>query len=210
VEYAKDMKPIGLPGETWHYADTNYVLLGMVIEAVTGRDLQDVFRRQIFRPLGMDVTYLSYRESPVSDLQESHRFEHTEDLYDTPRQSADWAGGGLVSNVEDLQTFMRALLRGELFAETPTLDLMMRWIPARRSEQSTRSIQYGMGLFRVDLAAERGELWGHDGWGNAFMYYWPEEDILFTGTLNQAYNDWFPLVMQAVDQWIPSRGQPKD
>ncbi len=195
IAYTKDMRPIGLPGEAWHYADTNYVLLGMIIESVTGEPLEDIYRHRILEPLGMTETYLSYRELPVSLRRESHRFERSDDLYGELRQSADWAGGGLVSNTRDLQKFMHALFQGRLFAKPDTLDLMRGWT---RSDGS----QYGLGLFRVVLSDGRGELWGHGGWGNSFMYYWPQQDIGFTGTLNQQYNNWYPLVDAAISQWL--------
>lgn len=195
IEYVKDMKPIGKPPARWNYADTNYVLLGMIIEQATGQPLEQVFREQIFDPLGMTETYLSYRELPTSWRRESHRFEYREDLYRKPRQSADWAGGGLVSNVEDLQKFMRALFQGRLFVDASTLDAMKRW-----QNTGIPGVTYGFGLFRIDLGPALGELWGHDGWGNSFMYYWPQRDIGFTGTLNQVDNDWWPMVEDAIDQ----------
>lgn len=195
IAYTKAMRPVGLPGASWHYADTNYVLLGMIIEAVTGQPLGDVYRQRILEPLQMTETYLSYRELPVSPRRESHRFERNEDLYDELRQSADWAGGGLVSNSRDLQKFMHGLFQGRLFDKPDTLDLMKRWTRAEGS-------QYGLGLFRIVLSDGRGELWGHGGWGNSFMYYWPQQELGFTGTLNQQYNDWYPIVATAISQWL--------
>ncbi len=194
VGYAKAMRPKGIPGAVWHYADTNYVLLGMIIERVTGQPLEEVYRQRIFQPLGMTETYLAYREPAVSSRRESHRFQGRTDLYGKLRWSADWASGGLVSNVVDLQKLMRGLFRGQLFKRPGTLTQMKQWIPANPNE-------YGRGLFRRDLGAD-GELWGHGGWGSSFMYYWPQQDIGFTGTLNQVNNDWEPLVYEAIAQWL--------
>jgi hypothetical protein len=42
-----------------------------------------------------------------------------------------------------------------------------------------------LGLYRVQLEAGLGELWGHDGRGNSFAYYWPKREVTFTGTINQ-------------------------
>jgi len=59
-------------------------------------------------------------------------------------------------------------------------------------------VNYGLGLFRIGLDGGAGELWGHDGHGNAFLYYWPQRGIVFAGTLNQTQNDWWGLVSTAM------------
>lgn len=45
------------------------------------------------------------------------RYEKNYDLFEKPRQSADWAGGGFVSSTRDLSRFIRALAEGEIFGE---------------------------------------------------------------------------------------------
>lgn len=170
------------------YSDTNYVLLGLVIERVTNRPLHRTFREMIFDPLGMNDTWLTYHENPRGHAP-SHRFEGKEDLHAVPRQSADWAGGGLMSTTRDLERLLRGMASGGLFEKTGTLDLMRIAVPT-----SDEGISYGKGVYRVELDHSQGELWGHDGHGNSFAYYWPERGLFFTGTLNQTENDWWPLV----------------
>lgn len=181
------------PRGRFHYADTNYVLLGMIIERLAGRPLHEVFRQRIFQPLGMRATWMSYRE-PRRGEEPSHRYEGTEDLNHVPRQSADWAGGGLVSTAEDLEKFLRGLADGRLFEKASTLAKMKSFVPVGEA-----GISYGLGIYRVELDGGRGEVWGHDGHGNSFAYYWPEQGICFTGTLNQTENDWWPLVALFVE-----------
>lgn len=177
----------------FHYADTNYVLLGMIVEHLAGRPLHDVFRQRIFRPLGMGSTWMSYHE-PRRGAVPSHRYEGAEDLDNVPRQSADWAGGGLVSTAEDLEKFLRGLVGGRLFAKASTFAEMKQFVPVGEP-----GISYGLGIYRVELDGNRGEVWGHDGHGNSFAYYWPEQGICFAGTLNQTENDWWPLVAMFVN-----------
>ena len=180
--------PAKRPGSRFHYSDTNYILLGLIIERAAAKPLHLVFREQIFDPLGMNATWLSYRGEPRGAAP-SHRYEGAEDLHDVPRQSADWAGGGLISTTRDLERFLRGLASGALFRQPGTLDTMRQAVPVGEND-----ISYGLGLYRVKLADGQGELWGHDGHGNSFAYYWPDRDITFTGTLNQTENDWWPLV----------------
>lgn len=180
--------PAKRPGSRFHYSDTNYVLLGLIIERAAGKPLHHVFREQIFDPLGMNATWLTYRGKPRGAAP-SHRYEGAEDLHEVPRQSADWAGGGLISTTRDLEHFLRGLASGAIFRQPGALDVMRQAVPVGEDD-----ISYGLGLYRVKLADGQGELWGHDGHGNSFAYYWPERDTTFTGTLNQTENDWWPLV----------------
>lgn len=193
LHYAGTLAPVGEPGASYHYSDTGYVLLGLLVEHLTGKNLHDVFREWIFSPLGMTDTYLSYYERPRAGISESHRYEETLDLHGERRQSADWGGGGLVSSTRDLSRFLLALASGKLFHRRSTLGRMMAW-----HATDTQNVDYGLGLFRIRLDGGQGELWGHDGHGNAFMYYWPERELAFVGTLNQTDNDWWDPVASAL------------
>ena len=195
LAYVPGLDPIFVPGTGWHYSDTGYLLAGLIIEELTGKQLHEVYRDRIFNPLGINDTWLHWRESPVSGLTESHRYEGTWDMYDKQHNSADWAGGGLVSSIRDLETFIRALADSSLFSDPATIDEMTNWIGT-----GTPWVQYGLGLFRTWLDNGQGEIWGHDGYGNSWMYYWPDHDVTMVGTLNQTSNDWWPLVNAAALQ----------
>jgi CubicO group peptidase (beta-lactamase class C family) len=193
---AKGLTPIAKPGVVWHYSDTGYVLVGLVIESLTGKPLHEAYRKRLFEPLGLTETWLHWQEPPASSVVESHRYEGSLDMYPQAHNSADWAGGGLVSTTRDLERFIGGLMRGQLFADSKTLGLMTTWVPT-----GAPGVEYGLGLFRVDLGPGHGAIVGHDGYGNSWMYYWPEPDLVFTGTLNQSENDWWPLVAEAAD-WV--------
>ena len=193
LAYVRRLWPIAVPGERYHYSDTGYVLLGLIVEHATGRKLHEVFRERLFAPLGMQDTFFSYREAPPSGAHESHRYEGPVDLTGQRRQSAEWASGGLVSSAKDLARFLFALAQGKLFKSQATWNEMTTWRPT-----GTADVDYGLGLFHVRLDDDEGQLWGHDGHGNAFMYYWPEKQIALVGTLNQTENDWWDLAAPAV------------
>ncbi len=195
LAFVPGLYPAFVPGTGWHYSDTGYVLAGLIIEELTGQDLHDVYRDRIFTPLGLDDTWLHWREPPSSQLTESHRYEETWDMYLYRHNSADWAGGGLVSSTRDMEAFLRALADDAFFTDPQTSAEMMNWI-----DTGTPGISYGLGLFRVALGHGQGRIWGHDGYGNSWMYYWPDYDVTFTGGLNQTENDWWPLVKAAAFQ----------
>ncbi|MEO6055094.1 MAG: serine hydrolase domain-containing protein, partial [Chthoniobacterales bacterium] len=185
--------PAKTPGKDFNYSDTNYVLLGLIIERITGQPLEHAFRQIIFEPLGMHDTWLTYHEKQRGAAP-SHRYEKNEDLNAVPRQSADWAGGGLVSNCHDLNLFLRGLATEKIFKKSGTLDTMLKATPVGEED-----VSYGLGIYRVKLDNGLGELWGHDGHGNSFAYYWPQRDITITGTLNQTENDWWPFAQAFID-----------
>lgn len=193
LTYVRRMTPVALPGEKYHYSDTNYVLLGLMLERITGMSLASVFRERILMPLGMHQTYLSYREPAPLHVVESHRYESHHDLFARAHQSADWASGGLVSTTSDLTKFVAALEGGRLFRNPQTLDEMRSW-----NATDTSGVDYGLGLFRVRLPRDEGFIEGHDGHGNSWLYYWPRRRLAFAGTLNQTENDWWPLVKKAI------------
>lgn len=195
LSYAQAL-PIGKVGK-FHYSDSNFVLLGVIIEKLTGKPLAQVYREMIFNPLGMKSTWLTYHEPRVGAVP-SHRFEGDEDLNNVKRQSADWAGGGLVSTTRDLERFLRGLAQGKIFRHPETLKQMLDTVPTGDAD-----VYYGLGLYLVRLDKNQGVVWGHDGHGNSFAYYWPEKDITFTGTLNQVENDWWPLVDEFIDGGNP-------
>ena len=193
LDYARKLAPIDQPGRRHHYGDTAYVLLGLLIEQLEGAPLHAVFRQRIFARLAMADTYLRYREPAPREARESHRYEDRLDLFGQRRQSADWASGGLVSSTRDLGRFAFALAGGEVLCEPASLTAMTTWQPTGK-----KGIDYGLGLYRLQLDRELGELWGHDGHGNSFMYRWPSRNLVFVGTLNQTRNDWWPMVASAM------------
>lgn len=98
------------------YSTTNYVLLGMIIERVTGHDRATEFARRLFAPLGMNRTYLATK---LSDLIEGpHGHGYYPDTTGTPRDvdrlNATIAAEGAISTAHDVSAFYRALAQGRL------------------------------------------------------------------------------------------------
>ncbi len=186
VNYVQEndyLTPYFAPGESMAYTDTNYVLVGLVIEAATGQPLHEAYREQLFAPLGMDHTYLEFREEPRPSVDEaslSHVYWGELDYTPFRSISADWAGGGIVATVEDYNTFIRAFANNEIFADPTTRDAMFDWV---EWPDLGGYGDYGLGVIHVNY--EGIEFWGHAGVGQSFMFYWPDGDVTICGTLNQ-------------------------
>jgi len=176
---------LSVPGTAFHYADTNYILLGLVIEQLTGQSLHAQLRDHVFRPLGMRHSYLSYppdREAPppgpapadfwIGDLAV---VSSDVDL------SFDWAGGGVVSTAADLERFLRGIASGKLFRRKATRDAMLDCVPL----ESTHGPAGGYGLGIRCLESDYGPLWGHMGAWGAVMLMFPKHAVSVTGTVSR-------------------------
>ncbi|MGI5201293.1 serine hydrolase domain-containing protein [Spirillospora sp. CA-108201] len=116
VKWSRDRPRTGEPGERWSYSNTNYTLLGMIIERSTGRDLAAELHGRLFGPLGMTKTYLPVK--PPEGIKGPHGHGYYPDatgrLRDMDRFNASIAGaaGGVVSTAHDVSAFQRAFTQG--------------------------------------------------------------------------------------------------
>jgi D-alanyl-D-alanine carboxypeptidase len=155
VSVAVAHPPNFAPGANWSYSNTGYVLLGLVVEAVTGKPFGQSLQERIFTPLGLtsasfpagiqlDPTfvhgYISFGQGPLVDV--------------TPAldPSWAWAAGGIVSTARDVTIFYRALLTGRLL---PAAQLDEMEVP------SIVAGTYGLGI--AATFTKCGPAFGHDG-----------------------------------------------
>ncbi|TXB62854.1 serine hydrolase domain-containing protein [Phaeodactylibacter luteus] len=173
------------PGQGFHYSDTGYFLLGLLLEAHYGQPLHEVLQRQLLEPLGLEQVSMHLRSAPLRAFAAAPAPLYLEELeVSTYRSlSADWAGGGLLATADDLARFMQALAYGEVLPKS-TWQSMQAWVP------ETKGMSYGFGLRRFQL---RGlspllpdlTLIGHSGSTGSFLYYCPELDVFMAGSFNQ-------------------------
>jgi CubicO group peptidase (beta-lactamase class C family) len=182
--YKNHMKSLFPPGKSYHYTDTEYVLLGLIIEQVSGLELHKFFKQHILKPLGMNSTYMNLRSEPIQYTSEmAEIYASNFEISSFKSLSADWAGGGIVSTTQDLITFQEALFNGALL-KTETLASMKQWIP------ETQGMYYGFGLRKIVFSELHSslpeiEVIGHSGSTGSFLYFCPNLDVYISGTLNQ-------------------------
>jgi D-alanyl-D-alanine carboxypeptidase len=156
VAIATSHAPLFAPGARWAYSNTNYFLLGLIVEAATGRPLETELRKRIFVPLRLRGTSFAMRSRIVGTYAHGYEPIGGSGLQDVGRISPSlyWAAGAIVSTADDLARFFRELLGGRLLR--PELLKAMRTTVAVTPHQ-----RYGLGLYRNRTPC--GFFWGHGG-----------------------------------------------
>ncbi|NUP25571.1 MAG: beta-lactamase family protein [Nocardia sp.] len=160
--------PGGSPGI---YSNTNYLLLGRLLESVSGTTAEKCITRDVIERAGLRDTELP--AGPDIDGPHSRIYESWFGMIDPPRDYSvydmSWVGpaAALISTVADLDRFFGLLLAGEI-VEPSSLAQMQRTVPVISFEGKT--IDYGLGLHRTEVPG-RGIYWGHDGsvWGGGAL-----------------------------------------
>jgi D-alanyl-D-alanine carboxypeptidase len=151
------------PGSRWAYSNTNYILLGLIVERVTGKPLARALDERIIRPLALRGTSLksgaplpvrSVRGyllpgNPFLPVPAGRPFDVT-----GINPSFTWAAGALVSTTRDLDRFYQALLSGRLVPASLLAEMTA-------SRPITAGSGYGLGLLRISTPC--GPAYGHDG-----------------------------------------------
>jgi D-alanyl-D-alanine carboxypeptidase len=159
IQIAGSHPPPFPPGKRFAYSSTNYLVLGLIVEAATGTTLERQLRARIFEPLGLNQTTFAPRfvSGPFvhGHRAPSHQGVVTGAPVDISRQAATWtwAAGAIVSSADDLRRFFAALLGGKLLPPG-LLREMETLVPAGTQ-------QYGLGL--AVFPTPCGEAWGHTG-----------------------------------------------
>jgi D-alanyl-D-alanine carboxypeptidase len=173
--------PYGAPGTVFGYSDTGACLVGEILERTTGVSMGEAIRRLVgYLRLGIVHTWQETIEPQPPDLPPlSHQYEDEFDVAEMDASVDLYGGGGLMSTCRDLARFFRALLLGEVFRETPSLQAMTTTLTdvpsaddAGWEEDPSSS---GMFLFRREIGGCT--WWGHGGYWGTAAYTCPERDI---------------------------------
>lgn len=173
VTYAYDQPAYFEPGADFYYSNTNYNLLHMIIENITGNSLAEELQTRIFEPVGMTHTYLE-TELGKGIVKGYTDFDDDGELDDVTlvNEGNGLGDGGIISTAADLALFPPALFDGELLEEE-TLDEMLDYV------EDSEGGAYGLG---VDYAEEDyGLVLGHSGATAGFqsnLIYLQDEEIV--------------------------------
>jgi D-alanyl-D-alanine carboxypeptidase len=151
-------KPRFAPGTAWEYCSTCYVVLGLIVEKTTGHTLRAELKRRVFVPAGLNAT--SFDTEPQIRGQYAHGYESlgkpAPSDVSVLSPSHGWAAGALVSNVQDLARFYRALYRGQLISPA-----LVKQMQTSVPHKTIGNWGYGLGLFKKPTRC--GTAYGHPG-----------------------------------------------
>ncbi|MCC8246345.1 serine hydrolase domain-containing protein [Saccharothrix luteola] len=158
-------KPLSFPpGQGVEYSNTNYAVLGKLVEKLTGRSLHAELQRRVLDRAGMRDSYLPYRH-PHVDRPAARGYERLHGPDAAPTDVTDyemsrfWGSGNLVSTVDDLNRFYRALLAGGLVPAAQAAE-MRTTVPS-----GIPGLEFGLGLMRIPLppGCAAPDIWGFNG-----------------------------------------------
>lgn len=209
IDFTRDRQvAVSAPGLKYNYSDTGYILLGLLIEKVTGKSFGRNLEDEFFHPLEMADSYLMFytrpsknEDQPIEPIWlgniEVSRFESL---------SCDWAGGGIISTTADLLKFNRALREARLIQPTSLAEMDV--CPNRFRQ----GIYYGLGMMGIRfrefffLLGYLPEVKGHIGILSTHMFYNPVKDahiVMNFGSTSRMEESFRALI--EIENLLPAR-----
>ena len=205
ISYIKKMKPKFAPGKKGKadYSDTNFLLLGKIIENVAGKGIEEVFRKYIFEKIGLNNTYLFNDvddKSPVDFYFKSKKFESPKYM------TSITAEGGIVSTADEVLFFTKEFFKGRFFPKEK-IENLKKWnllLPP------PGMFYFGIGIEKsftpriLTPLNPNNEILGFWGQTGSFTWHNPDTDLYFSGTTNQANGSGHNAAMTAIMKIIKS------
>ena len=176
-EYA-DKPLVNKPGEVFRYSNSGYILLGRVIEKVSGKTYEEYLNENILKPAGMTHTAVDHAADVVQERASGYRFDG-ETVVNAAYGDPAWpaAAGALRSTVDDMYRFDRALKAGKLFSKAITEKAWTAYGHWMAPPPFPLEAEYGYGWMMGDDFGHR--YVGHGGWVNGFVSQftrYPDDD----------------------------------
>jgi D-alanyl-D-alanine carboxypeptidase len=173
VEIGLQHRPYFAPGQGWHYSNTNYAVLGLIAEQLTGTPLQQLFQERLFGPLGMSQSLYPDLASSALPAPSAHGYLYgslsdveagmpaqAQSLRDVTDYSPSFGGaaGAVISTLDDLHRWAPALANGTLLEPTTQAE-RLTWVDL------APGLQYGLGIQNAN------GMLGHNGAIPGFQSY---------------------------------------
>lgn len=195
------------PGETYHYSNTNYLLLAIILENASGLSFETIYEQEVFSPLVLNSAYYS-ESKPIpdgcvkgySDLFTAGQLAESQNLYED--ELGIGGDGGIAINAYDLANFLEQLIKGNLISSA-SLNEMTNWfdLPEDWHWETYGETENGYGLekFNTDYGYAVGHTGGIDGF-NSYGFYFPEKDMTYVLFVNntRAFNKSKDQIFQEV------------
>lgn len=166
------------PGDRYQYSNTNYVLLGFILEEITGKNYGDLLNERILDKLNLRNTWYG-RPDDLSHFALSYYYQGGTWMEVEPAWNTSWAvgAGAIAATVSDVSAFFKGLFAGKLVSEEYLRQMM------------DLEDGYGLGLAKIPFGTRT--FYGHAGGIENYRSvcgYTPKDSILFTQISNAAIN----------------------
>lgn len=179
IEWSMTQLPHSDPGSEFHYSNIGYFLLGKIMEEASGYSVAQLLQAKICLPLMLYNTFMPDRPDPQGETIHGYdgSFGSLEDMTGTPQADAinyelAWTAGGIISSLDDLSVWCRALASGELLSDS--MHILQMPVLNPPTSQLPYWSGYGMGISQTDA-------WmGHTGAICGYicnMQYNPDDDV---------------------------------
>lgn len=183
-----NLRPVAAPGKKHFYTDTNYYLLGLIIESITKKSFHEVVHELIFEVLEMDNAYLFGVSSPKKEAEFPPAGLFIDDfncIEDERFAQIDYAGGSITAPLDEYLIFMKALVNHQIVKEE-TLNKMI--YDDIKMGFPAIGFNYGYSVWKPKaiplILPKKYFCWGCVGVTGAFMFYHPLTESYIIGTFN--------------------------
>ncbi len=210
LRYAYGLNADNAPGEAYSYSNTNYTLLGLVIEKVRGKGLADVVEEQYTVPLGLHHFAMGTEDNPIPEDVARPYLALTNgkfiDVTATAVSDAATGDGGIVSNLQDLNLWMEAVFAGEIISEASLAEMTRDFVLVgdQADFEEWPEEAYGLGFTRY--TTPWGVALGHTGSTSSYnstLFYFPESGVTFSIIANG-------VDLELIDELVDTNAEIRD
>ena len=188
LAYLFDEKPPFEAGKGWDYSDTNYIVLGMIMERVTGKKFYDEAYKRFVKKFKLNDTIAQDGPELKGVVQgyagANNPFGGKDQMIETGKfivnPQLEWTGGGWASTGVDLARWAKTMYEGKAF-DASLVPVMLDGVPAKLG----RDVKYGLGV--IIRPTQAGLAYGHSGFFPGYMtdmMYFPEQKIAVAVQVN--------------------------
>jgi D-alanyl-D-alanine carboxypeptidase len=196
VALAAKRPPYSAPGAAWHYSNTNYILLGMIIEKTAAAKVSAVIRARALQPAGLQHTFLEGEEPLQGDLAKGFDAQKNDMTYRW-NMSGIWTSGAMVATGADLCQWIAALYGSTAVLSEAELQTMLEGVDVGDG------VKYGLGVEILDrsITGNAGPAMGHSGETFGVVtqaLFFPEKQAAICAVVNQEGVDPGPVMGAAL------------
>jgi CubicO group peptidase (beta-lactamase class C family) len=194
----KNKKLLFQPGKHYSYSNTGYLMLGIVIEQITGKSYEEAVQEYIINRINLHETDALTVKTLNKLIVRGHH--HGNVLTETEHYANPFAAGAIIATPKDLIFFLQALMNGRLISQ----DSIQKMFTDMNLTTEIQRVYYGKGIVTA-VETPIGEIIGHTGSTRGFcaaLYYHPEKNIFVCVMMNDDIRSVEPAMFTLMETLI--------